>query len=126
MPTSRRRAPKNNSLAALILGAALAFAFPAAADSRIDAIRARGHLTCGVVARVAGFTSFDKDGRAVGFEPDLCRAIAAAILGSGDKVAFVPADAVTQFKTDPILVPPNRTSLPAFTPPASASRMRRS
>ncbi len=100
MPTSRRRASKSKSFLALAFGAALTFAFPAAAESRIDAIRARGHLTCGVVSRVPGFTSFDSSGRAIGFEPDLCRAIAAAIFGDGEKVAFVPADAVSQFKTD--------------------------
>lgn len=100
MPTSRRRASKSKSFLALAFGAALTFAFPAAAEGRIDAIRARGHLTCGVVARVPGFTSFDNAGRAVGFEPDLCRAIAAAIFGDGEKVAFVPAEAVSQFKTD--------------------------
>ncbi len=101
MPTSRRRAPRSRfTVAALILGAAACFSLPAAADTRLAAIRARGHVTCGVVARVAGFTSFNTSGRAIGFEPDLCRAIAAAIFGDGEKVAFVPADAVNQFKSD--------------------------
>jgi len=65
--------------------------------ARVDEIRARGHLTCGIAARVEGFTRLRPDGTAEGFEPDLCRAVAAAILGAAGKVRYVAADHIELF-----------------------------
>jgi len=69
----------------------------AVAGSRLDRIRARGYLTCGVATTVAGFASVGADGKIVGFEPDLCRAVAAAILGRDGAVRYVPARSVQTF-----------------------------
>lgn len=77
-------------LAAALLGAA--FAGGAAAQPKsatIDAIKARGAFKCGVYESVPGLASLDDKGRWVGFDVDYCRAMAAAILGSGEKVEFV-------------------------------------
>ncbi len=75
----------------------LVAASPAIAGSRVDRIRARGYLTCGISAEVTGFARLGPDGRAQGFEPDLCRAIAAAILGPPGAVRFVEAKHVGRF-----------------------------
>ncbi len=69
----------------------------AMAASRMETIKARGSLTCGIVARVRGFTDIDSEGRVSGFEPDLCRAVAAAVLGQDAKVTYVTADNVESF-----------------------------
>jgi len=68
---------------------------------RLEAIKARGHLTCGVLPGVAGFAVRNADGSYSGFDIDTCRAIAAAIFGKPDQVKFVEADDVGIFKRVP-------------------------
>ena len=82
-------------LALLCLAAGLAKA------DRLEAIRARGHLTCGVLPGVAGFAVEKPNGTYSGFDIDTCRAVAAAIFGTPDKVKFVQADDVGVFKRQP-------------------------
>jgi general L-amino acid transport system substrate-binding protein len=73
--------------AALLIGAALATS--AAADA-LDEVKARGELRCGVNGEVPGLSVKDDNGEWSGLDVDFCRAVAAAALGTGDKVAFVP------------------------------------
>ncbi len=57
----------------------------------IDDVRARGELRCGVnTGRLAGFAWKDESGHWSGFDVDMCRAVAAAVLGDAKKVRFVP------------------------------------
>lgn len=62
----------------------------AQASPTLKAVKARGVLRCGVNPGLAGFSAPDGAGRWRGFDADLCRAVAAAVLGDADKVAFVP------------------------------------
>ena len=71
------------------------------AGQRMDAIRARGHLVCGVAPEDPGFSRQRADGQFEGFESDLCRAIGTALLGSSEPVRFVPLETVHQFLVDP-------------------------
>ncbi len=57
-----------------------------AAGSRLDAVRARGSLVCAAVTDTPGFGFLDETGRATGFDIDLCRAVAAAVLGDPDAI----------------------------------------
>lgn len=66
---------------------------PAAAKT-LDAVRARGHLLCGVNGSLAGFSAPDPSGRMRGLDADFCRAVAAAVLGDADKVRFLPQTTV--------------------------------
>ncbi|HTJ65405.1 MAG TPA: amino acid ABC transporter substrate-binding protein [Alphaproteobacteria bacterium] len=86
-------------LAVLLLCLCLAGGW-AKAD-RLEAIKARGHLTCGVLPGVAGFAVRNADGSYSGFDIDTCRAIAAAIFGKPDRVKFVQADDVGVFRRVP-------------------------
>lgn len=86
-------------LAALL--AFLCLTTGAAQAERLEAIKARGHLTCGVLPGVAGFAVVNPDGSYSGFDIDTCRAVAAAIFGTPDKVKFVQADDVGIFKRQP-------------------------
>ncbi len=81
----------------LLLGIALFAAFPAQAG-RLEQIEARGYLTCGVYPHVAGFAAIDKNGRYSGFDIDICRAVAAAIFGTRDKVKYIEAAGVDVFR----------------------------
>jgi general L-amino acid transport system substrate-binding protein len=67
-----------------------------AATNRLADIRARGALNCGVWPHVPGF-AIEHDGQYAGFDIDICRAVAAAILGDATKVEFLPVTRVTQF-----------------------------
>ena len=79
---------KIKSLAILIVASLLSATVAAQAGARLDAIKARGVLTCGVGIEAAGFSKRDAQGRWQGFDVDLCRAIAAAILGDPNKIAI--------------------------------------
>jgi general L-amino acid transport system substrate-binding protein len=86
----------------LALTTAFIWAGPAWAG-RIEAIKSRGFVTCGVFPGVAGFSMVDKDGRYSGFDTDVCRIVAAAIFGAPDKVRFVTASGVDIFRRKPEL-----------------------
>jgi general L-amino acid transport system substrate-binding protein len=86
------------ALVIVCLTATAAFAGP-----RLDLIRQRGYLTCGVEPAVTGFADVDAQGRYRGFDIDICRAIAAAIFGSADKSRFIQVSNVADFlKNDQI------------------------
>jgi general L-amino acid transport system substrate-binding protein len=86
---------------AVLLGALAAFALPAWAQGSgsktIDDIKARGQLVCGVSTGVAGFSLPDSKGVMQGIDADTCRAVAAAILGDGNKIRFVPTNTTNRF-----------------------------
>jgi general L-amino acid transport system substrate-binding protein len=63
----------------------------------IDEIRARGQLICGVTTGVAGFSLPDSKGVMQGIDADVCRAVAAAILGDPNKVRYVPTNTTVRF-----------------------------
>jgi general L-amino acid transport system substrate-binding protein len=81
---------------ALVAAAALGAA-PAHAGKTLDAIKARGSVICGVNTGLAGFSQADDKGNWTGLDVDICRAIAAAVLGDGNKVKWVPLTAQQRF-----------------------------
>ena len=56
--------------------------------SRLQTVRSRGRLVCASINTTAGFGFLDAGGNTVGFDIDLCRAVAAAVLGNPDAVEF--------------------------------------
>ena len=72
-------------------------ALPAHAGKTVDAIKARGQLICGVNTGLAGFSSADSQGNWSGLDVDVCKAIAAAMLGDASKVKYVPLNAQQRF-----------------------------
>ncbi|WP_164135299.1 transporter substrate-binding domain-containing protein, partial [Stenotrophomonas maltophilia] len=70
----------------------------AEAGSTLDAIRQRGVLRCGVQAPSnPGFGVPDSQGRWQGFNVEICRAFAVAILNDPDKVEFTPVTSQSRF-----------------------------
>lgn len=61
----------------------------AAKSPTLAAVRKRGVLRCGVNPALGGFAVRDPRGVWRGFDVDICRAVAASVLGDADKVAFV-------------------------------------
>ncbi|WP_137180884.1 amino acid ABC transporter substrate-binding protein [Roseomonas sp. AR75] len=78
----------------IAVGAALAFALPAAAQTMapagptLTATRAKGVVDCGAHPGAPGFGVTDSRGVYQGLEADTCRAVAAAIFGDPGKVRF--------------------------------------
>ena len=82
-----------------LLGCALAaiMASPVFAGKTLDTIKARGQILCGVHTGLAGFSAAGSNGRWAGLDVDICRAVAAAALGDGEKVKFIPLVAQARF-----------------------------
>lgn len=59
----------------------------------LERVKDRGNLKCGARTDLAGFGYLDESGQNVGFDIDLCRAVAAAVLGDPEAVEFVPLTA---------------------------------
>lgn len=69
----------------------------AAEDSNLAAIEERGNLICGVNNVLPGFGIVDEGGEHIGFDIDICRAIAIAIFGDAEAVEFVDLTAEQRF-----------------------------
>lgn len=77
---------------------AVTFALTATANAgTLQDVIERGELNCIVSTGLAGFAAPDANGRWEGFDAGFCRAVAAAVLGDGDKVKFVPATNKNRF-----------------------------
>ena len=63
------------------------------AHSRLERVRSRGKLVCAGRVDLPGLGYLDANGRNIGIDPDLCRAVAAAIFGNGEAIEFIPVSA---------------------------------
>lgn len=88
----------NKSVLTLAAVAALGAMALSAGAATLDTVKGRGKLICGVSLATPGFAAPDDKGRMTGFDADICRSIAAAVFGDGDKVDFVPTNINTRFQ----------------------------
>ncbi|PQA76090.1 amino acid ABC transporter substrate-binding protein [Rhodoferax sp. TS-BS-61-7] len=88
---------KLKTLATVVAALGAVLAAPAHAGKTLDAIKARGQVVCGVNTGLAGFGAADSNGKWTGLDVDVCRAVAAAVLGDGEKVKYVPLNAQARF-----------------------------
>lgn len=77
--------------------AAIAFTAGLANAATLDDVRKRGHLKCGINTGLPGFAAPDDKGIWRGFDVDFCRAVAAAVLGDGNKVKYTNLTGKTRF-----------------------------
>ncbi|MER9874493.1 transporter substrate-binding domain-containing protein [Mesorhizobium sp. M0195] len=70
---------------------------PADAQSVVNKIKERGYVSCGASQGVPGLSRPDEKGYYRGFDSDICRTFAVAILGDKDKIRFVPLNAGQRF-----------------------------
>ncbi len=77
--------------------AAMLVSGTALAGKDLDSIKSRGALVCGVPTGTAGFALADSQGKWVGLDVDVCRAVSAAIFGDAEKVKYVPLTAQQRF-----------------------------
>lgn len=76
---------------------AMGLATGAASAATLDDVKAKGFVQCGVSQGLPGFSNPDSAGNWTGIDVDLCKGIAAAVFGDGEKVKFVPLSAKERF-----------------------------
>jgi general L-amino acid transport system substrate-binding protein len=78
--------------------AAISLSGHARAGKDFDNVKTRGVLICGVAAGgLAGFMSVDSQGNWTGLDIDVCKAVAASLLGDSEKVKYVPLSGQQRF-----------------------------
>lgn len=70
---------------------------PAASGSRLDVVKERGTLVCGVDGGIPGFSFVDESGTYSGLDVDVCKAVAAAVLGDPEAVEYRRLDSTERF-----------------------------
>ncbi len=78
------------SIAAVFLLFCVQMATLTAVAGTLDEVRQRASLRCGVNGEVDGLSLKHDDDHWSGLDVDICRAVAAAVLGDAEKVTFVP------------------------------------
>lgn len=71
-------------------------AAPAGAGT-LDEVKKKDFVQCGVSQGVPGFSNPDEKGNWTGIDVDVCRAVAAAVLGDAGKVKYTPLSAKERF-----------------------------
>ena len=66
-------------------------------SSRLNTVKARGNLVCGVNGQLPGFSFVDENGEYSGLDVDFCRAVAAALFDDPTKVEFRDLGAQERF-----------------------------
>ena len=81
----------------LLAAAAVTTLATAVSAATLDDVRNKGHVQCGVSQGLPGFSNPDEKGNWTGIDVDICRAVAAAVLGDAGKVKFTPLSAKERF-----------------------------
>ena len=66
-------------------------------SSRLDLIKKRNELRCGVSGKIPGFSFLESDGSYQGLDVDICKAFAAAIIGDSKQIQYRPLTAAERF-----------------------------
>lgn len=82
------------------LAVSTAFTLSVAGTSQagtLDDVKAAGHLKCGISTGVPGFAFTNDAGEWQGFDPSVCQAVAAAVLGDPTAVKYTTTTGKTRF-----------------------------
>lgn len=66
-------------------------------SSRLDAVKSRGKLICGVEGNIPGFSYVDQSGSYSGLDVDVCKAVAAALFNDPNAVEYRNLDSTERF-----------------------------
>lgn len=81
----------------LAAGAAVAMTASVAQADTLEDIQAKGSVACGISTGLAGFAYTDDSGAWTGFDPAVCQAVAAAVLGDPGAVEYTTTTGKTRF-----------------------------
>ena len=105
---------RHNNKSLIVLPAALlaaAVVTPAQAAT-LDDVKSSGEFTCGVSTGLAGFSSPDENGKWTGIDVEVCRAVAAAVLGDGARRSLILRQPIVGRRVDIVLdLPPTGAPL---------------
>lgn len=68
------------------------------APSRLNTVKNRGKLVCGVDGGIPGFSFVNENGQYSGLDVDVCRAVAAALFNDADAVEYRNLDSTERFE----------------------------
>ncbi|MFO7909826.1 MAG: amino acid ABC transporter substrate-binding protein [Halomonas sp.] len=88
---------KKSLVLAVSTGALALASMSNAHASTLEDTLENGEVRCGVSDGLPGFSAPDDDGNWQGLDVDVCRAVAAAVLGDADAVEYVSLNAVERF-----------------------------
>ncbi|MEK1852078.1 MAG: transporter substrate-binding domain-containing protein [Phyllobacterium sp.] len=88
---------KSLAVASVAIAASALLGASAGAQTVVNKIKERGYVSCGASQGVPGLSRPDEKGYYRGFDSDICRTFAVAILGDKDKIRFVPLNAGQRF-----------------------------
>jgi general L-amino acid transport system substrate-binding protein len=94
---TRRAQGGGRGMIAVLLPLLLLLAPAPVQAATLDAVRARGHLVCGVSEGAPGFSDVASNGTWSGLDIDFCGAVAAAVLGRKDAVKYRALTPSTRF-----------------------------
>jgi len=94
--TNQRRVSEMKKVVAG-MGAVALLAMGTASAGTLEDVKGKGKLSCGVSTGLAGFSQKDEKGGWSGLDVDVCRAVAAAVLGDASKVTYKPLTAKERF-----------------------------
>jgi general L-amino acid transport system substrate-binding protein len=98
MSPTKASSPIRRIASAALCFVALSAMTPVQAQSpTLERIKSRGYVTCGASQGVPGLSRPDEKGYYRGFDSDICRSFAAAILGDREKTRYVPLNAGQRF-----------------------------
>jgi general L-amino acid transport system substrate-binding protein len=69
-----------------------------ASISTLEQVKNRDYLICGINTELPGFSYIDANHQAAGLDVDICRAVAAAVLGDANKVKYITTPSETRFQ----------------------------
>ncbi len=81
----------------MLLSSILAVSATSVSADTLDSVKSKGHVQCGVSTGLPGFSNADASGNWQGLDVDVCRAVAAAVLGDAGKVKYTPLTAKERF-----------------------------
>lgn len=87
----------NKLTSTLLLTSALTLGSQAVSADTLDTVKEKGFVQCGVSTGLPGFSAADSEGNWQGLDVDVCRAVAAAVLGDAGKVKYTPLTAKERF-----------------------------
>jgi len=67
-------------------------------QSRLDIVKQRGKLICGVDGKIPGFSFVNETGQYSGLDVDICKAVAAAVFGDPNAVEYRNLDSTERFE----------------------------
>ncbi len=80
-----------------LVAVTLACTAPLVAADTLASVKKKGFVQCGVSTGLPGFSNPDDKGNWTGLDVDMCRAVAAAVLGDQGKVKYTPLNAKERF-----------------------------